>query len=82
MSILKTLPIYRYNVKDSTEEHYSPTAEDFGSLFGMDTTIRYKKEGKGKEIVTSGLAAKDLAAIALICIQALDERMEVLEARL
>jgi uncharacterized small protein (DUF1192 family) len=61
---------FEYKLKDkdegSGEKHFGPSAEQFSELFGI---------GDGK-----GIAAMDLASVALIAVQSLTSKMESLEA--
>ena len=79
---LKQLQFGRYHaigsvVDDIHERHVSPTAEAFYDLFGVGRDPREVIRGE----TTPGLAAKDIAGVALLGVQELIARVEALEAR-
>jgi hypothetical protein len=85
---IKALNIGRYHSshvpdhKPITERHVSPTAEDLWETFGVGRdphALRLQPDGTSR--IEAGISAKDLGGIALMAIQELTERIEVLEAR-
>jgi hypothetical protein len=65
---------WQYVWDDSTTRHYGPTAQEFFAAFGADSigTIGNEK----------GMAPADVAGIAMIAIQALEDRTQYLRAAL
>ena len=86
---LDTLFVSRYHSRravDIKERHISPTAEDLWDSFGVGTDPRLlDQDTDGDGVVdapTPGIAAKDLAGIALVAIQELNQKVKALEAEL
>jgi hypothetical protein len=84
---IKTLNVSKYQPanhpedKPVTETHVSPTAEDFWDAFQIGVDPRAEKLNKdGENTNTPTIAAKDLGGVALVAIQELLERIEVLES--
>jgi hypothetical protein len=90
---LQTLTFGRYHsvhvppCKPMRERHVSPSAEQFYDTFGVGEDPRALQpirddDGNEAMITKPGLAAKDMAGVALLAIQELADRIEALEARL
>jgi hypothetical protein len=85
---LKTLSIGRYHSSRIAlgdpirERHYSPTAEAWHPLFGLgyDPTAEFLNKD-GVNTNTPGIAAKDMAGVALGVCKELIARIEILEAK-
>jgi len=87
LSKIKNLRVSKYHGahhpknKPITETHVSPTAEDFWDALGIGEDPRAEVKNKDNEKINSpGIAAKDLAGVALVAVQELLERVEALEA--
>ena len=88
---LDNLFVSRYHTKgvpdnQPTTRHISPTAEDLWDMFGVGQDPRVldqDTDGDGvMDTPTPGIAAKDLAGIALAAIQELHQRVKAVEAEL
>jgi hypothetical protein len=87
---IATLHVGRYHSVHHTsltrpimERHISPTAEDFYDVFGVgrDPRATTPQEGLPDKPPVAGLAAKDVASVALLAIQELAVRIDALESR-
>ena len=83
---IKNLSVSKYHAAgieegvEITETHVSPSAENFWDTLGIGINPRSLIENKdGENTVIPGLAAKDLAGVALVGIQELLDRIESLE---
>ena len=86
---VKVLKISKYHDanqpadKPITETHVSPSAEDFYDTLQIGIDPRAIKKNKdGENTGSPTLAAKDLGGVALVAIQELLERLEVVEDKL
>ena len=87
LSKIKNLRVSKYHGanhpknKPINETHVSPTAEDFWDALEIGEDPRAEVKNKDNEKINSpGIAAKDLAGVALVAVQELLERVEALEA--
>ena len=87
LSKIKNLRVSKYHAanhpkdKPITQTHVSPTAEDFWDALEIGEDPRAEVLNKeGENINTPGIAPKNLAGVALVAIQELLERVEVLES--
>lgn len=83
LASLAALSVGRYRGKgrpdrDNEERHYGPTADDFYNAFKAGKNPRMK-DRHGMPLW--GIAAHDMAGVAMMACQALLRRVEILEAR-
>ena len=85
---IKTLQSGRYHAsnqpvgKPISERHIGPTAEAFWDLFGVGRDPRAEiLDNDGVNVNVPGLAAKDIAGVAILALQELIARVEALESK-
>jgi regulator of replication initiation timing len=82
---IRQLPVEGYFYKGTEEYHITPMAEDFYRLFGTGAREIIETDSTGQLVrrpnpdVDKYLAASDVAGVALLGVQALAERMDMLQ---
>jgi FtsZ-binding cell division protein ZapB len=82
---IRQLPVEGYFYKGTEEYHITPMAEDFYRLFGTGVREIIETDSTGQLVrrpnpdVDKYLAASDVAGVALLGVQALAERVDVLQ---
>jgi FtsZ-binding cell division protein ZapB len=82
---IRQLPVEGYFYKGTEEYHITPMAEDFSRLFGTGVHEIIETDSTGQLVrrpnpeVDKYLAASDVAGVALLGVQALAERVDMLQ---